>query len=87
MLIKRSFTFVIYSKILYAPSTSAFQLMEIKQEVFDETVYHDAVDSLLDEVDEIDDNNHNDGDHGEEGEIEENDDSDQGSPACNDSRL
>jgi hypothetical protein len=62
--------------------------MEIKQEVFDETVYHDAVDNPLDEEDEVDDDNHNDGGHGEEGESEENYiDSDQGSPLCNDSRL
>jgi hypothetical protein len=62
--------------------------MEIKQEVCDETVYHDAVDDPLDEEDEIDDDNHVDGGRGEEGESEEKDnDSDQGSPACNESRL
>jgi hypothetical protein len=61
--------------------------MEIKQEICDETVYHDAVDNPLDEEDEVDDN-HDDGGCGEEGESEENDnDSDQGSQACNDSRL
>jgi hypothetical protein len=62
--------------------------MEIKQEVCDETVYHDAVDNPLDEEDEVDDDNHDDGGHGEEGESEEKDsDSDQGSHVCNDNRL
>jgi hypothetical protein len=57
--------------------------MEIKQEVCDETVYHDALDNPLDEEDEVDDDG-----RGEEGESEEKDnDSDQASPACNDSRL
>jgi hypothetical protein len=61
--------------------------MEIKQEIFDETVYHDAVGTPLDEEDEVNDDNYNNGGCGEEGESAENDDSHQGSPVCNDSRL
>jgi hypothetical protein len=49
--------------------------MEIKQEEFDETIYHDAVDDPLDEEeDEVDDS-----DNDYEGEGEENA---EGSPAC-----
>lgn len=61
--------------------------MEIKQEVFDETVYHDAVDDPLDEEeDEVDDNNDSYGDDNI-GEGEENCvDNDQGSLPCHDSR-
>jgi hypothetical protein len=61
--------------------------MEIKQEIFDETVYHDAVGTPLDEEDEVNDDNYKNGGCGEEGESAENDDSHQGSPICNDSRL
>jgi hypothetical protein len=61
--------------------------MEIKQEVSDETVYHDAVDDPLDEEEnEVDDNNDSCGDD-DIGEGEENDvDIDQGSPAFHASR-
>jgi hypothetical protein len=57
--------------------------MEIKQEIFDETVYHDAVGTPLDEKDEVD--NYNDGGCDEDESAEN--DSNQGSPACNGSRL
>jgi hypothetical protein len=62
-----------------------FKLIKIKQEVSDETVYHDAVDYPVDEEeDEIND----DCDDGSDGEDEENDaDNDQGSPPGHDSRC
>jgi hypothetical protein len=66
--------------------TFVFQLMEIKQEVFDETVYHDALDDPLDEEEEevYDSGSYGDS---EMRESEENDvDNDQGSPVSHDSR-
>lgn len=63
-----------------------FKLIKIKQEVSDETVYHDAVDYLVDE--EEDEINDDDCDDGGDGEDEENDaDNDQGSPPGHDSRC
>jgi hypothetical protein len=63
-----------------------FKLIKIKQEVSDETVYHDAVDYPVDEEeDEINDDECYDGGNGKD---EENDaDNDQESPADHDNRC